>query len=463
MPYEEWRLGGDPAAEECDPRLPDGTMDPNCVVTLLECREVAKPIIITYQEDVDIHDDQVNTDFYEGRFAADIYTAVSRDDGTTFKRQNISRMAELSSFDLETGEPFHGTCRGPVQKLNDNKILVAWTSTFCKSGNPRYAITKCDDPATAEIEGRPKPGERCAVYCRGNAENGTEVCEPDYPYDDDYFVTDIWGVRGKQRSVNYDEVDDVAELGIGEIPYSCLWTARGVIVTQKDLTEGTFNSLNVEDDPTTTDVDETKTVELGDIIWYKPERLTSGRRDPYFNVMGATRGAGFAIAWQEDPKGLRPGKGKGPGQGWSGAKTNHKGDIWYSFITAEDFSLVDENFLPGGPGDDPNGEASFDERPGLGRPKPLVPFSLPVRVTDNDMVNTNSLKVEPSSNCVTPPDGTNPVCFPEVSETAASCRWTRRSSPTSSATGPTRSWTAAITTTTTTTPTARAWKGCTAT
>ncbi len=64
---------------------------------------------------------------------------------------------------------------------------------------------------------------------------GTEVCEPDYPYDDDYFQTDIWGVRGQQQSVDYNEVDDVAELGIGEIPYSCLWAARGVIASQKEL------------------------------------------------------------------------------------------------------------------------------------------------------------------------------------------------------------------------------------
>ena len=30
------------------------------------------------------------------------------------------------------------------------------------------------------------------------------------------------------------------------------------------------------------------------------------------------------------------------------------------------------------------------------------------------MVNTHTLKVAPSSNCVTPPDATDPICFPEV-------------------------------------------------
>ena len=57
-------------------------------------------------------------------------------------------MADMSSLDLETGEPFPGTAGSPYLKVNDNKILVAWESKFCKSGNPRYSITTCDDPRT---------------------------------------------------------------------------------------------------------------------------------------------------------------------------------------------------------------------------------------------------------------------------------------------------------------------------
>ncbi len=360
--YEEWRLDtdndgiGEVDAAECDPRV-DGEA---CVVTLIECRDVAKPIVVAYLEQVDIFDESVTADFYPGRFSNDIVTAVSRDDGSTWKRMNVSRMADLSSFDLETGEPFPGTCNKPQLKILDNKILAVWVSAFARGGNPRYAIVDCaqsDDPS----------------------------CIDDYLYDNEYYVEDIWGVRGHQGSVDYDEVDDVAEMGIGEIPYSALWAARGVIVTQADLENGTFDSLIVEDDPATGEIDESRTVSVGDIIWFKPERLTSGRRDAYIPVVGATRGAGFAIAWQEDPSGLRPGKGKGPGEGWSGAISNHKTDIWYSFITADDFDLVDENFVPGG---DPEAE-----RPGVGRPKFLVPFSLPVRISDNDMLNTDTLKV----------------------------------------------------------------------
>ncbi len=138
-------------------------------------------------------------------------------------------MADLSSFDLETGEPFPGTTGSPYLKVNDNYILNVWETKFCKSGNPRYAINICDDPAPTRSRWMIRDGRRTSapIYCRGNPDNDTEVCEPDYPGDDDYYVTDIWGVRGQQQSVDYDEVDDVAELGIGEIPYSCLWAARG--------------------------------------------------------------------------------------------------------------------------------------------------------------------------------------------------------------------------------------------
>ncbi len=438
VPYEEWRLGGDPAAEECDPRLFE---DPEaCMVTLIECRELAKPILATYMAKVDIYDDQVKEEFWPDRFSWDLYTAISRDDGTTWKRMNVSRMADMSSFELKTtGEPFPGTVGSPYLKVNDNKILTVWESKFCKSGNPRYSIDTCDDPATEEVEADDPLTEEneCAVYCNGNADEGTEVCEPDYPGDDDYYVTDIWGVRGSQDSVDYNEVDDVSELGIGEIPYSCLWAARGVIVTEKDLFEGTFDSLTLDDPEQCLDVGdpyecctglgtgtecEIREADLGDIIWFKPERLTSGRRDVYIPMLGSARGAGFAIAWQEDPSGLRPGKGKGPGEGWSGAITNHKSDMWYSFISYDDFNIVDENFVASGPGGgddaDPTGDqGSSIDKPGLGRPKALVPFSLPVRVTDNDMVNTHTLKVETSTNCPTFPDSTGlnePICFPEV-------------------------------------------------
>ena len=46
------------------------------------------------------------------------------------------------------------------------------------------------------------------------------------------------------------------------------------------------------------------------------------------------------MVWQEDPEGLRPGQGLGPGEGWSGAIVNQKTDMWYSFIGWDEFDLV---------------------------------------------------------------------------------------------------------------------------
>ncbi|MCI5210542.1 MAG: hypothetical protein D3910_17525, partial [Candidatus Electrothrix sp. ATG2] len=128
----------------------------------------------------------------------------------------------------------------------------------------------------------------------------------------------------------------------------------------------------------------------GDIVWFKPERLTSGRRDANQIFMGTGQGAGFAIAWQEDPEGLRPGGADGPGPGWGGATTNHKTDIWYSYIPLTDFRKIDANFVSGG---DPEHPVDV-----LERPKALVPMSLPVRITDNDVVNTDNLLVKLDGN-----------------------------------------------------------------
>ena len=71
------------------------------------------------------------------------------------------------------------------------------------------------------------------------------------------------------------------------------------------------------------------------MVWTKPERLTSGRRDPNRIEVKGVQGAGFVITWQEDPDGLRPGQGEGPGEGWSGAVAHDKTDVWYSFIPWE--------------------------------------------------------------------------------------------------------------------------------
>ena len=65
--------------------------------------------------------------------------------------------------------------------------------------------------------------------------------------------------------------------------------------------------------------------------WSEAQRLTDGARDV---KQAAVRGAssGFALVWQEDPLGLRPGEGDGPGEGGSGATVNAGTDVWYTAL-----------------------------------------------------------------------------------------------------------------------------------
>jgi putative metal-binding protein len=328
---------------------------------LIRTATEAKPLVCVYTDEV------------EGYGAADVFAAVSRDDGNTWKRKNISRMADRSSFQLKSGEEYYGHCKKPVFQVKGNKILIAWTSKFAKGGKPTYSIRVCPD---ADGDGFP---DKCET-CTGSEENGTYECGPDYTFDDPYYEDDIWGVAGSQRSVDYN---DEGYPEVGEVPYSAVWTCRGLIVTQTEINKGGFWADKA----------------IGDIFWFKPERLTSARRDANQVFMGGADGAGFAIAWQEDPKGLRPGEAKGPGPGWGGATANHKTDIWYSYVTWADHSVVDENFVAGGdPNHDPlldgDGNPVLDENgepvPWTNRPKSLVPMALPVRISDNDAVNTNN-------------------------------------------------------------------------
>ena len=285
---------------------------------LIRTEDQAKPIIVTYTDE-----DPVTG-------APDTWVAVSRDDGRTWKRKNLSRSGDRSSYELPDGEPFYGETKKPVFQSQGNKILVAWSSKYARGGRPRYAIDTADD----------------------------------YPYDDVYYTEDIWGVAGPQRAHDYTE-DGYPE--VGEVPHSALWTCRGVIATQADVDAGIGQYV-------------------GDIVWFKPERLTSGRRDVNQIFCGAASGAGFALVWQEDPNGVRPGRAIGPGPGWGGATTSHKTDIWYSHLTWGDHSKIDTNFVAHG---DPEHDLDVIERP-----KALVPMTLPVRLSDNDVLNTKNMGVD---------------------------------------------------------------------
>ena len=292
------------------------------------------PMIVTYTDE-----DPVTG-------GSDTWAAVSRDDGNTWKRKNLSRTGDLSSFTLANGEAYYGSCKKPVFSVQGNKIMVAWGSKYAKGGKPAYAI----DP------------------------------EDDYTYDDPYYEDDIWGVGGPQRSHDYTE-DGFPE--VGELPYQALWTCRGLILSAKDLTVAPWNGI----DPSTGEP-----YFVGQIVWYKPERLTSGRRDVNQIFLAVAGSAGFAMVWQEDPDGVKPGKAVGPGPGWGGATTSHKTDIWYSYLVWGDHSKVDSHFLPSF--NDPSDDEVYNHPDVSNRPKALAPWSLPLRLSDNEVVNTDNILVE---------------------------------------------------------------------
>ena len=79
-------------------------------------------------------------DEVEGTGALDVFVAISRDDGDTWKRRNISKTADKSSLVGYPGESWK-----PMLKVKDNKIFVAWTDKYCRGGRPGYAITVCPD------------------------------------------------------------------------------------------------------------------------------------------------------------------------------------------------------------------------------------------------------------------------------------------------------------------------------
>ena len=326
--------------------------------TLLPPRNYAKPLVSVYIDGEPMHTAHEETDGSVSTAggivlgAIDAYVGISLDDGITWRTENLSRSADLSSFTgtaygINQGIPYPGGVHALVHQVAEDKILAVWASKYCQSGFPLYSLDLDPDAAVADY---------------------FSDLETNYGKNAMYLY-DLFGVSGAQGSVDYT-AEGWPE--VGEVPYSCIWTARGKLLPG--------------DDPNT------DTLEASHVVWMAPERLTSGVRDANLPAVDCAKNAGCALTWQEDPAGLRPGKGLGPGEGWSGAIANAKTDIWYSYITFADFDWVfpkdtDREYLPEDPVLIEEYEAALDLASGdqMDRPKPYVPMAMPVRLTDNDM------------------------------------------------------------------------------
>ena len=315
-----------------------------------EPRDYAKPLISVYIDDI-AHTLEAKGGITFGMF--DAFVGVSLDDGTSWKTTNLSRSADLSSFVLPTtGEDYPGDVHNVVHQVAGDNIFVAWASKYCEGGTPLYSLDPTEDVAYFD--------DLEVTYAK-----------------DAVYLYDLFGVSGNQGSVDYT-LQGYPE--IGEIPYSCIWTDRGKLIAG--------------DDPSTAEAEATY------VIWAKPERLTSGKRDANLPAVDCAAGAGCILTWQEDPEGLRPGQGLGPGEGWSGAIANQKTDIWYSHISFADFDLVfsAEDVIGAIP------MADYALITDATMPKSYVPMSMPIRLTDNDMCKATSSQTDPTK-------AEDPYCF----------------------------------------------------
>ncbi len=240
-----------------------------------------------------------------------------------------------------------------------NKVLVAWPSRFCEQGQPAYQMTAPTNPDLERLDAV------TAFIKDGNTELGVPALpgftsSTDGDAADDLYLIDAFGVAGSQGSIDFAD-EGYPQAGI--VPFGCVWTARGVLLPG--------------DDPRTADA-----VEESHMVWTKAERLTSGRRDPNRIEVKAVKGAGFVMTWQEDPDGLRPGQGEGPGEGWSGAVAHSQTDVWYSFINEEYFDIVETVDNTTVPIDIIDHDLTLS-----GRPQVFVPMAVPMRLTNNAKCN----------------------------------------------------------------------------
>ena len=311
--------------------------------TVAETRDYARPLIATYQDGpVEFIEEY---EAFPGHGARDSYAAVSLDDGATWKRTNLSNSADRSSITLKDGRQkvrYPGDTLRNFLASDGNKALFVWVSKYCDSGSPTYAMSDTEKEAVS-------------TYL------GTTGCTDGDAATPCLYLDDLFGVAGQQ---GVQSAEDLAEEGyplVGDYPYSCLWVARGVLLPP--AAEG----------------------EQSTFVWYKAERLTSGVRSAERAEVVCVKGAGCTVTWQEDPEGVRPGHGDGPGEGWSGAIAHHQTDTWYSYIDWDDFDLVSADGTYGTFYNTTGSLAEWVVANPTGSPQAAVPMSIPVRATDNAM------------------------------------------------------------------------------
>jgi len=332
----------------------------NAEGTVVETREFVQPLIVHYVDGhVEVPEDSGG---FPGHGERDAFAGVSLDGGLTWKSTNLSNSADKSSFKIKVpGQKSWIAYPGDVGRSfissDGNQVLVVWVSRFAGGGSPAYAMSDDERLAVANY-----------LYLKGVIDNVEACTDGDLIATPCPYLEDHFGVSGSQGS------SDLADEGyptVGILPYAALWTARGVLIPP--TAEG----------------------EPSNFVWFKPERLSSAKRDANRPEVACVKGAGCALTWQEDPLGIRPGGGEGPGEGWSGAVAHHETDIWYSYIDWEDFSLVSGDAGYGSLYAETGDLATWIVDNDSGSPGAAIPMAMPVRISDNTMCKVDDEESKP--------------------------------------------------------------------
>ena len=347
---------------------------------VVETREYARPLITYYTDGPVETIDEEGYGGFPGHGHRDAYGAVSLDDGATWKRTNLSQSGDLSSFTIRDGKkkiPYPGDVGRTFVSSDGNKVLVIWVSRYAGGGQPNYAMTDDERELVA-----------AHLLSEGRIDDASACTDGDLIGTPCLYLEDHFSVAGSQGS------SDLADEGyplVGELPYAALWAARGVLMPPA-----------AAGDPST-------------FVWFKAERLSSAVRDANRPEVSCVKGAGCVVTWQEDPDGIRPGEGDGPGEGWSGAIAHHQTDTWYSYIGWDDFGLVSGDGTYGNFFNDTGDLAEWVAENASGSPSAAIPMSIPVRLTDNAMCVAEGDKPY----CYADFDGSGTADFCESSKTVS--------------------------------------------
>lgn len=297
------------------------------------------PILVSYAEQVigpyELGDG--SADIGDPNTLDDVFTSLSMDNGATWKKVTVGDTSGKSSITVKwnaMSQSYGGHSHKPQMGVEGTNILVAWNDKYCPSGNPFDLDLEADPEA-------------------------------------DYFK-----VNGSQGSIDYEGIIAPNGKTLYEVPFSCVWTARGEFVLDP---EGLTEQYTIQ--------------------WRQAQQMTTGTRDSN-KIWIAAEDVGFALAWQEDTQGLRSGKGAGPGEGYSGATTNHGTDIWYTYISMEDFDDVVISKDADGTITEVNTNPAPADIVALGeKPKPAVNYAYPTRISNNESCSSVDEKVYCADHC----------------------------------------------------------------